>query len=193
MIIHIFLHLNKISEQHLEFYGEILHWGFECSTPCIWNVRIARTRTAVKFKRWRIRQMAEQKWSALPWRKAWCHPQQSVLKLARVWLLWKHPSQPWVLQYASFPRNRLMYNMYYFLFSWGRRGELSLDLGLWFGFGFCLINAFIDTSEDFFEIDMILCILAYPSWKLLLLFSPQGKQKTTICTEYTDFYSLFYV
>lgn len=32
MIIHVFLHLNKISEQHLEFYREILHWGFVCST-----------------------------------------------------------------------------------------------------------------------------------------------------------------
>lgn len=95
---------------------------------CIWNVRIPWTRTAVKFKRWWIRQMAEQKWSALPWRKAWCYPQQSLLEFARVWLLWKHLSQPWVLQYASFPRNRLVYSVYYFFIFLGEEGRI-------YGFG----------------------------------------------------------
>lgn len=31
MVIRVFPHLNEISEQHLEFYKEILHWGFVCS------------------------------------------------------------------------------------------------------------------------------------------------------------------
>lgn len=122
---------------------------------CVPNVRAAWARTAVKFKRWWIRQMAKQKWSALPWRKAWCHPQQPVFKLARVWLLWKHQSQPWVLQYAKFPRNRLMYSVYYFLFSWRRRGGLSMDLGLSLGIEFFLISAFIGTYKDSLEYDIV--------------------------------------
>lgn len=190
MIIHVFPHLNEISEPHLEFYKEILHWGFVCSM-----LVYEMSESHGQGQQWNLKGDGLDRW--LSRSGLHCHGEKPGAILSN-----QSSSKQESGCYGSIRANPGCCNMpdfqetdwctvctiFYFpegggenyLWIWGC--HLALNI-------FSSVHLLAPTKILW----NILWILAYPPWKLLIFLSSSlhtEEQETTIYIEPTNFYLL---